>query len=264
MHINGVMTQAERRLWLIHYLKEEGGPLADAPVPPDADGQRRLLRGLMNVRPPEPVGPEFLAVQDAYLQTALCHKDVTDAAALPLTPDRLGLWRGDITTLRVDAIVNAANDALLGCFIPCHSCIDNAIHSASGVQLRLACHDLMKQQGAPEPTGAAKLTPGFNLPARYVVHTVGPIVHGPQPTREDREALAACYRVCLTRAVEHGLASLAFCCISTGVFHFPNEPAAEIAVRTVRDFLKNDHTLQRVIFNVFTERDETLYRLLLA
>ena len=193
------------------------------------------------------------------------HAELLDADALPVTAGRpqLALWQGDITRLRADAIVNAANAALLGCFHPCHGCIDNAIHSAAGLQLRDECARIMDAQGRPEPAGRAKLTPGFNLPARYVLHTVGPIVAG-DVTRRDRAELAACYRACLELAAEHGLSSVAFCCVSTGEFRFPNQEAAEIAVGTVTDFLSAPSSLQKVIFNVFKDTDRHIYRRLLG
>ena len=172
--------------------------------------------------------------------------------------------RNDITKMPVDAIVNAANSQMLGCFVPCHGCIDNAIHTFAGVELRLACAELMRQQGYPEPTGQAKITPAFNLPCRYVLHTVGPIING-RVTKADEELLASCYRSCLALAAEHDLRSVAFCCISTGEFHFPNQEAAEIAVRTVREFLEQQTTsVERVIFNVFKDLDAAIYRRLLG
>ena len=234
--------------------------------PVDAFSQRRLLRSLMNVRPPMPLSPEFLEVQDALLSTEREEKGVVDGDALPPTAGdpRLVLWQGDITRLRADAIVDADNSALLGCFAPCHSCIDNAIHSAAGLQLRDACAEIMRAQGHPEPAGRAKLTCAYNLPARYVLHTVGPIVSR-WVTWKDRRELAACYRSCLALAAEHGLRSVAFCCISTGEFHFPNQEAAEIAVRTVREFLEQQTTsVERVIFNVFKDLDAAIYRRLLG
>ena len=184
--------------------------------PRNAAAQRKLLRSLMNVRPPMPLKPEFLALQDQLLSAEREEKGVVDAAALPVTAahPKLALWKGDITRLRVDAIVDADNSGLLGCFVPCHGCIDNAIHSAAGLQLRDECAGIMAAQGHPEPTGRAKLTGGYNLPARQVLHTVGPIIQG-RVTDQDREDLAACYRSCLALAAEHGLRSVAFCCIST-------------------------------------------------
>ena len=228
--------------------------------PVDAFSQRRLLRSLMNVRPPMPLAPKFLEVQDALLSAEREEKGVVDGDALPPTAGdpRLILWQGDITRLRADAIVDADNSALLGCFAPCHGCIDNAIHSAAGLQLRDECSRLMEQQGRPEPTGQAKLTGGYNLPARYVLHTVGPIIHG-RVTPQDRELLASCYRSCLKLASEHELRSVAFCCISTGEFHFPNQEAARIAVQTVKEFLQTPTTVRKVIFNVFKDIDAKIY-----
>ena len=252
------MTQDERRVWLIRTLLDEQGYRND--VPQDAFEQKRLLRGLFNVRPPMPASAEFLAVQDAYLKEATREKGVTALSDLTPVKPHLYLWRGDITTLAVDAIVNAANSALLGCFSPNHGCIDNAIHTFSGVQLRLACDAIMRAQGHPEPTGGAKLTPGFNLPAKYVLHTVGPIVSGPL-TQRHRAQLASCYESCLRLAEENGLKSVAFCCISTGVFGFPQNEAAKIAVDTVTAFQK-DCPID-VVFNVFKEADLRLYQALL-
>ena len=236
---------------------------ADA-FPQDEAAQRQLLRSLMNVRPPLPLKPDFLSMQDALLSAEREEKGVVDADLLPEVPGRPGivLWQGDITRLKADAIVNAANSALLGCFHPCHGCIDNAIHSAAGLQLREACFRLMQAQGRPEPNGRAKLTEGYNLPARYVLHTVGPIVQG-HVTRQDREELASCYRACLDAAAEHGLGSVAFCCISTGEFHFPNREAAQIAVDTVGRFLRRSTSIRKVIFNVFKDLDADIYRALL-
>nr|WP_314806819.1 protein-ADP-ribose hydrolase [uncultured Selenomonas sp.] len=226
--------------------------------------QRELLRALMNVRPPRPLSAEFLRMQDALLSAEREVRGVVDVMTLPAVPSdaRIVLWQGDITRLNADAIVNAANSALLGCFIPCHRCIDNAIHSAAGLQLRAACAALMERQGHPEPTGTAKLTAGYNLPARHVLHTVGPIVSGAL-TEEHRQLLASCYRSCLALAAENGLKSVAFCCISTGEFHFPNAAAAEIAVREVRAFLAENTSVERVVFNVFKDADLHIYERLL-
>lgn len=232
---------------------------------PDETAQRRLLRSLMNVRPPMPLAPNFLGLQNEVLSAEREEKGVVDAAALPEVPGHPGvvLWQGDITRLKADAIVNAANSALLGCFCPCHGCIDNAIHSAAGLQLREECHRLMEEQGHGEPNGRAKLTGGYNLPAKYVLHTVGPIVQG-RVTNRDRRSLADCYRSCLELAAEHGLKSVAFCCISTGEFHFPNREAAEIAVKTVTGFLRTPTSIKKVIFNVFKDIDAEIYRELLG
>lgn len=256
------MNVTESRTYLISALLDDmphargwAATYADDPV-----SQRRLLRGLMNRRPPLPLDPEFLAVQDAFLRAENEARGVVEVSDLtPLGDEGFILWRGDITRLRADAIVNAANEALLGCFIPEHNCIDNAIHSAAGLQLRAACDRLMAEQGHPEPTGKAKITPGYNLPAGSVIHTVGPIVNGPL-TDAHRHALADSYRNCLALALEHRLRHIAFCCISTGVFHFPNAAAADIAIQTVRDTLKQTPQDITVIFNVFTDLDEQLYR----
>ena len=233
-------------------------------VAADAAAQRNLLRALMNVRPPRLLSEEFLRIQDELLSAERKARGVVDVMTLPAVPSdaRIVLWQGNITRLNADAIVNAANSALLGCFIPCHRCIDNAIHSAAGLQLRAACGELMKRQGYPEPTGAAKITAGYNLPARHVLHTVGPIVHGTL-TEEHRQLLASCYRSCLTLAAKNGLKSVAFCCISTGEFHFPNDAAAEIAVREVRAFLVENTSVERVVFNVFKDDDRCIYERLL-
>lgn len=257
------MTQEERRLFLLAELKKERPQYADLPIPSDETEQKRLLRALFNVRPPLAASDAFLAIQDAYLREETRKKGVTDLAALhPVQPD-LYLWQGDITTLKCDAIVNAANSRLLGCFCPNHGCIDNAIHTFSGIRLRLACAALMEKQGHDEPTGRAKLTPAFNLPCRFVLHTVGPIVRG-RLTQKDCRALADCYRACLTLADAHGLYSIAFCCISTGEFHFPHDKAAAIAVETVKNYKAETQSKLQVIFNVFKNEDYALYRALLG
>ena len=264
------MTQSERLKWLISYLLAERPDLADVQVPADAQTQRDLLRALMNVRPPEPVSDEFLQVQDAYLAGRLAERGVTRLEDLEPVPDALGndsalyLWRGDITTLAVDAIVNAANSQLLGCFVPGHHCIDNAIHTFAGVQLRRACAELMWEQGHEEPTGSAKITSGYNLPAKHVVHTVGPIVYGPRPTAQDELALRSCYRSCLDEAAAARCQSIAFCCVSTGVFHYPNELAARVALDEVRRWLASARSGMQVVFNVFLQKDEQIYRELIT
>ncbi len=233
-------------------------------IPAEFSSQRRLLRSLMNVRPPMPLQAGFLAGQDEPLSAEREERGVVDVMALPATADaRIVLWQGDITRLNADAIVNAANSALLGCFFPGHGCIDNAIHSAAGLQLRDECHQIMLAQGYEEPVGRAKITKAYNLPGSHVLHTVGPALQGPL-TQVDCDLLASCYRSCLELAARLGLQSVAFCCISTGEFHFPNEQAAEIAVETVRSYLAGDVTIQRVIFDVFTARDRALYENLLS
>lgn len=236
-----------------------------ARFPREDAAQRRLLRSLMNVRPPRPLNPRFLQIQDELLSAEREAKGVVDGDSLPVTPadSRVAVWQGDITRLAVDAVVDADNAALLGCFRPCHGCIDNAIHSAAGLQLRDECNEIMTAQGRPEPAGKAKLTKGYNLPAKYVLHTVGPIVQGRVSPR-NRAELASCYRSCLLLAAEKSLRSVAFCCISTGEFHFPNREAAEIAVKTVTEFLRQPTSIQKVIFNVFKDLDAEIYRGLLG
>ena len=257
------MNQSEKRLFLIQSLLNERPSCQKQIIPTDAERQKILLRGLMNVRRAYPIGAEFLQVQDEYLQSETAAKGITDIDDLTSIQPGLYLWQGDITTLKCDAIVNAANSGMTGCYYPNHRCIDNAIHTFAGVELRLACEELMEQQGHPEPTGQAKITPAFNLPCKYVLHTVGPIIDGPV-TKEDKELLASCYRSCLELAAENSLESIAFCCISTGEFHFPNDLAAEIAVRTVKEFLKKQTSVKKVIFNVFKDLDKAIYEKLLG
>ena len=234
-------------------------------IPDALENQQFMMRALLNVRPPQPVSPEFLQAQDAELRQQLADKGIVALSDIPLcqSDSRLRIWQGDITRLQADAIVNAANNALLGCFVPLHRCIDNAIHSAAGVQLRLECEKQMQIQGHPEPTGCAKITKGYNLSAQYVLHTVGPIVRDGNPTPEQEMELAECYRSCLALADAYELTNIAFCCISTGEFSFPQERAAQIAVETVMDCLKTDSYIQTVVFNVFKDEDLSIYRGLL-
>ena len=257
--------QKERRIWLIRELQREMPQYQDIRIPVTEEEQWNLLRSLFNVRPPYPASQEFLKVQDEYLSELVRSRGIVDAESLPASEldPRITLWQGDITTLRCDAIVNAANSALLGCWQPCHSCIDNMIHSLSGVQLRIKCNEIMQAQGHEEETGTAKITPAYNLPCKYVLHTVGPIISGPL-RKEDCDLLAGCYQSCLELAAGNNVRSVAFCCISTGVFHFPQRRAAEIAVETVRQFLETDSSIDRVIFNVFTDRDLAIYQRLLG
>ena len=255
-------TQAQRLDFLLRYLLGERKEYRNIEIPAAQPEKQRLLRSLMNVRPPAPASEAFLRVQDAYLQEETKRRGTTDVAGLQPVQSGIYLWQGDITTLRCDAIVNAANSQMLGCFVPCHGCIDNAIHTWAGVQLRLACAQQMQRQGREEAPGRAKITPGFNLPCRYVLHTVGPIISG-RVTKEDKELLASCYRSCLELAAENDLESVAFCCISTGEFHFPNDLAAEIAVRTVKEYLKKQTSVKKVIFNVFKDLDKAIYEKLL-
>ena len=256
------MTQTKRREYLIRYLLDEQLKYKDTEMPDDIQAQKRLLRSLMNVRSPKSISEEFLRVQDDYLQEELSQKHITSVSdLLPLEPG-IYVWQGDITTLACDAIVNAANSGMTGCYYPCHGCIDNAIHSYAGVQLRLDCDAIIKAQGHEEHTGTAKITEAYNLPCRYVLHTVGPIITG-SLKKQDEDLLASCYRSCLALAEEYGLKSIAFCCISTGEFRFPNQRAAEIAVKTVREYRKQTGSEIEVIFNVFKDIDDEIYRELL-
>ena len=251
------MTQAERRVYLIDYLLAERGETAE--IPKDEYNQKRFLRSLFNVRMPKAVSDEFITIQDEYLQEETACKGITDIADLVTVQEGVYLWQGDITTMKCDVIVNAANSQMLGCFYPCHGCIDNAIHTYAGVQLRNACDQLMQAQGHEEPTGQAKITPAYNLPCQYVIHTVGPIVGG-RLTKDDCELLKSCYLSCLNEAVKNNLKSIAFCCISTGVFGFPQKEAAQIAVQTVMDYKEKNNSDIKVIFNVFKNEDLAIYK----
>lgn len=261
MKIN--MTQDGRRVFLINRLLSEQSRYKDLQIPQDTAEQKRLLRSLFNIRMPGNISDDFLAVQDVYLQEETAAKGITDLADLSPVSEGIYLWQGDITTLRCDAIVNAANSGMTGCYAPCHGCIDNCIHTYAGIQLRLACAEIMERQGHEEETGRAKITPAYNLPCKYVIHTVGPIISG-RLTDADRELLASCYRSCLEIAGQNGVVSIAFCCISTGEFHFPNDIAAEIAVQTVKNYIEQTGNGMEVIFNVFKDVDYKIYRELLA
>lgn len=256
------MTQEERRIYLIKKLISEHPRYADIQIPADADNQKRLLRSLMNVRLAAPVDKEFLQIQDEYLQQANEEKGIVYIEDMTEAEPDLYIWKGDITRLGVGAIVNAANSGMTGCYQPCHNCIDNCIHTFAGIELRNFCEDMMQEQGYEEPTGQAKLTPAYNLPCDYVIHTVGPIVRG-KLTHRDEDLLKSCYEACLKLADQNGIKSIAFCCISTGVFCFPNQRAAEIAVQTVRDYKRQNDSDIKVIFNVFKDEDERIYNELL-
>ncbi len=257
------MKQEERRRFLIEELLRERPSCRGQEIPADAESQKMLLRGLMNVRHPAAISQRFLEVQDDYLQEELRAKKLTRLSELFPVQEGIYLWRGDITTLACGAIVNAANSGMTGCYQPCHNCIDNCVHTYAGVQLRLKCAEMMEQQGYAEPTGRARITPAYNLPCDYVIHTVGPIVQG-KLSQHHCELLASCYRSCLKLADENGVSSIAFCCISTGVFMFPNDRAAEIAVRTVKEYKEKTGSMIEVVFNVFKEEDERIYRELLG
>lgn len=256
------MTQEERRIYLIRELLNEQPRYAGMEIPAGEQEQKDLLRSLFNIRMPNPISETFLQIQNAYLQEETAQKGITELSSLHPIQNEIYLWQGDITTLRCDAIVNAANSQMLGCFCPCHGCIDNAIHTFAGVQLRILCAKLMKEQGYEEKTANAKITPGFNLPCKYILHTVGPIIHG-KLHKTDEKLLASCYQSCLTLADQNNLKNIAFCCISTGEFHFPHDQAAQIAIQTVQKYKEQTHSKIEVIFNVFKEIDYNIYRALL-
>ena len=260
-------TQEEQRIWLIDHLKAENPIYKKVPTPADEQGQKDLLRSLMNVREARSVSGEFLSIQDAYLRRESIIKGIVDVESIPACAGdpRLSIWQGDITRLKADAIVNAANSQMQGCFIPMHGCIDNCIHTYAGVQLRLECSRQMNQLRAKfgreyeQPTAVPMLTNAYNLPSKKIIHIVGPILQY-ELTPELENDLADCYRNTLDMCMENGLKSVAFCCISTGVFHFPNRRAAEIAVSTVDGWLsEHPGVMERVIFNVFKDEDREYY-----
>ena len=268
--MTGKMTQEQRLEYLVEAFKADSGEYKDLRTPADMDGKRRILRSLMNIRMPKTLPDAVQEAQDEYLAARAEEKGIVRLSDIPVIRDGLSVWQGDITRLAVDAIVNAANSQMLGCFIPMHTCIDNCIHSFAGVQLRLACarqmEELRKQYGEDyeQPTAIPMLTDGYNLPAKKVVHIVGPIVEGVL-TPAHEKALADCYRNTLDLCEENGLRSVAFCCISTGVFHFPNRKAAQIAVQTVTAWLKeHEGSMERIIFNVFKDDDRVIYETLLS
>ncbi len=256
------MTQNDRLLWLIRALLAEDERYSGMDITTSETEQKRLLRALMNVRAAKPVSEEFLHIQDEYLQSETAHKGITDILELEALERGIYLWQGDITTLRCGAIVNAANSGMTGCYAPNHGCIDNAIHTYAGIQLRLECDEIMRAQGHSEGTGLAKLTKAYNLPCDHVLHTVGPIIFD-KVTEKHKELLASCYRSCLELAHKNEIKSVAFCCISTGEFRFPNELAAIIAVETVREYLKEHNYEIEVVFNVYKDVDLQIYRKLL-
>lgn len=252
------MNQNEKRLFLIKRLLTEQPEYTRIQLPVSVGEQKSMLRSLMNIRMAGAIDDELISVQDEYLQEINTEKGVVTLSDMKEMQSDIYIWKGDITRLKVGAIVNAANSGMTGCYQPCHNCIDNCIHTYAGIQLRLACARIMEEQGYEEPTGQAKITAAYNLPCDYVIHTVGPIVQGIL-TKKHEKLLASCYRSCLEIADENGVLSIAFCCISTGVFMFPNERAAEIAVETVKDYKEKTGSLIKVIFNVFKDMDEEIY-----
>lgn len=252
------MNQTERRIELIKFLQNERNEKAD--IPNDEYSQKRLLRGLINVRPPMPVSEEFLSLQDEYLTERKKELGVIDVNEF-IYKDNISLFRGDITKLNADAIVNAANTAMLGCFCPNHACIDNCIHTFAGVQVRLDCNDIMK--GGQTKNGEVIVTKAYNLPSKYIFHTAGPVVRG-IVTARNKADLKSCYENCLKKADEKHLKTIAFCCISTGVFGYPKEKAAALAVKTVKEYLNREKSELKVIFNVFTKEDYDIYKRILG
>lgn len=257
------MTDLEKLVKLNEILISEKPQYSSraADFPKDIQSQWRLFRSLVNIREAKPIDRTFLDLQDSLLKKMIADKGITSMDSLTPVQENIYLWQGDITTLQVDGIVNAANSGLTGCYYPCHGCIDNAIHTFAGVQLRLACDSIMKEQGYPEPTGKAKITKAYNLPSKYILHTVGPIITG-NLSQEDCGQLASCYQSCLELAEKQNLKSIAFCCISTGEFRFPNNKAAEIAVKTVSEYL-SIHPEMSVVFNVFSDEDYRIYNRIL-
>lgn len=266
------MTQDERIDYMLDVLLNESDDYRKIDI--KNSDKRRLLRSLMNIRMPKAVTKEFLDVQDEFLKQEEYEKGIIDVNTIPSVKDDLGadfensdkisVWQGDITRLRADAIVNAANSGMLGCFIPCHGCIDNAIHSAAGIQLRDECAAYMRRQkekfglNYEEPEGGAVVTGGYNLPSRYIIHTVGPIVNG-RLTEKNRESLKNCYLSCLEAADKREVESIVFCCISTGEFHFPKAAAADIAIDTVAEYLKKNGRIKKAVFDVFSDEDRQIY-----
>lgn len=246
--------------FLINYLLSERNENFE--IPENENEKFLLYRSLVNTRPAMPASEEFLRAEDEFLTNFIKNKGITNFENLTPIKDKIYLWKGDITTLKCGAVVNAANSGMTGCYQPCHNCIDNCIHTFAGVRLRYKCNEIMHAQGHEEPTGQAKITPAYNLPCEYVIHTVGPVVQG-KLTEKHCNLLENCYKNCLKIAVENEIKSIAFCCISTGVFGFPQEKAAEIAVKTTENFLEIYKNIE-VIFNVFTEKDCEIYRRLLG
>ena len=262
-------TQEQRLDYLVEEFKTDSGEYKDLQTPADPEGKRRILRSLMNIRMPRELPDEVLAVQDEYLSGRAKEKGIVRLTDIPVMQEGLSIWQGDITRLEVDAIVNAANSQMLGCFVPMHTCIDNCIHTFAGVQLRAECNRQMNalrgKYGSDyeQPTAVPMLTDAYNLPAKKVIHIVGPIVQS-RLTPALENDLADCYRNTLDMCLGNGLKSVAFCCISTGVFHFPNQRAAEIAVCTVKDWISvHPKAMERVIFNVFKDENRKHYEELL-
>ena len=259
------MTQEQRLDTLVEAFKADSVQYKDLQTPADTEGKRRILRSLMNIRMPKKLDDSVLTVQDEYLRERVLENGIVTLSEITVIRNGMSIWQGDITRLAVDAIVNAANSQMLGCFVPMHTCIDNCIHTFAGVQLRAECSRQMNQlrikygKDYEQPTAVPMLTDAYNLPAKKVIHIVGPIVQY-ELTPELEKDLADCYLNTLDMCLDHNLKSVAFCCISTGVFHFPNKRAAEIAVSTVDNWLsQHPGAMERVIFNVFKDEDKKYY-----
>lgn len=271
-----IQSQDEKLDYLVEELCKDSIEYKNMKV--NKEDRRMAMRSLMNIRMPKPISKEFLKIQDEFLKEEAVEKGIVNLDDIKTIreeykskmsyADKISIWQGDITRLAVDAIVNAANSQMLGCFVPCHKCIDNAIHSSAGIELRQECYEYMQEKRKidleyEEPTGSAVVTSAYNLPCKYVIHTVGPIVYD-KLTDELREDLKNCYLSCLNSAIKHGIRSIAFCCISTGEFHFPNGEAAKIAINTVNDFLQtHEEYIDRIIFNVFKDYDLNIYKKLI-
>ena len=252
----------EKLDFLIDYLIKENKNIDIKEIPQNISDKKRLYRSLCNIREPLPISKEYIEIENDFLTTANIRKGIIDSNNIIQFTKYKGtpicLWQGDITTLKIDAIVNAANSQGLGCFIPCHKCIDNAIHSASGVQLRLECNKIMQEIGVLQ-TGKAFITSGYNLPSKYVIHTVGPIIYG-EVTEKEMLELKNCYINSLEIAKENNIKTIAFPCISTGEFRFPKELAAKIAIETIKEHLDtNEEYFEKIIFNVFSDEDYSFY-----
>lgn len=263
--MNEKMTQEQRLDTLVEAFKADSVQYKDLQTPADTEGKRRILRSLMNIRMPKKLDDSVLAVQDEYLRERISENGIVTLSEIPMIRNGMSIWQGDITRLAVDTIVNAANSQMLGCFVPMHTCIDNCIHTFAGVQLRAECSRQMNQlrikygKDYEQPTAVPMLTDAYNLPAKKVIHIVGPIVQY-ELTPELEMDLADCYLNTLDMCLDNNLKSVAFCCISTGVFHFPNKRAAGIAVSAVDSWLsQHPGAIERVIFNVFKDEDKKYY-----
>lgn len=249
----------EKLDYLIDYLLKENKDIKIEKMPYDQNDKKRLYRSLCNIREAKLISDEYIKIENEYLQEELKKKNIVNVDDIkPINDRNECLFKGDITTLRIDAIVNAANSQGLGCFIPCHNCIDNQIGSNAGVCLRLECNEIMKKLNYNLPTGNAIITKAYNLPSKYIIHTVGPIIYN-EVTKKDEDMLADCYKNSLEIALQNNIKSIAFPCISTGVFKFPKEKASKIAIKAVDEFIRQRNKDVKVVFCVFSQEDEEIY-----